>query len=265
MDDLVARVAQIESAWREAQGRLDRVIEAFDHLECGIVLYGPDDRMMFCNKRFREIYAEVAALMVPGTPYAEIARAYYRRGLEEKRGMDEEEYVRWRCDKHLDPDEGDYEYRQADTWLWVSDRKTADGGVIGFRVDITARKNAEQALARSEGRFRSLLEMSSDWYWEQDGGYRFSRMSRGPNAAQITNEDVIGRTRWEIPSAGVTPEQWQAHRAILEAHQPFRHFEFRRQVGDGNERWVSVSGEPVFDEAGAFAGYRGVGTDITER
>jgi len=257
---------RIESALDEAQGRLDRVIEAFDHLECGVVLYGPDDRLVFCNQRFREIYGEVAALMVPGVPYADIARAYYRRGFEAKRGMTEDEYVRWRCDKHLHPDEGDYEYQQGEhTWLWVSDRKTADGGVIGFRIDITARKNAEQALGKSEGRFRSLLEMSSDWYWEQDAQCRFTRMSRGHNAALITKDEVIGRTRWELPWVGVTEEQWAAHRAVLDAHEPFRHFEYRRLVDDGSERWVSVTGEPIFDEAGAFAGYRGVGTDVTER
>jgi len=90
-------------------------------------------------------------------------------------------------------------------------------------------------------------------------------MSRGPNAAVITNENVIGRTRWELPWVGVTEEQWAAHRAALDARQPFRHFEYRRTVADGSERWVSISGEPVFGESGAFAGYRGVGTDITER
>jgi diguanylate cyclase (GGDEF)-like protein/PAS domain S-box-containing protein len=266
MDELVATKARIETAWQEAQGRLDRVIESLDHLECGVVLYGPDDRIVFCNQRFRDIYTEVAALLRPGMPYADVARAYYRRGFEARRGMTEEEYVRWRCDKHLDPDEGDYEYQHGeDTWLWVSDRKTADGGVIGFRVDITARKNAEQALAASESRFRSLLEMSSDWYWEQDRQLRFTRMARGPHASQITDEEVVGKTRWELPWIGVTDEQWDAHRAVLAAHQPFRHFEYRRHVASGAERWVSVSGEPVFDTAGAFAGYRGVGADITER
>jgi hypothetical protein len=45
-----------------------------DTLESGVVLYGPDDRLVFCNRRFREIYAKVADLLVPGTPYSDIAR-----------------------------------------------------------------------------------------------------------------------------------------------------------------------------------------------
>ena len=88
---------------RRAQGRLDQVIAAIDHLEPGVVLYGPDDRVVFCNRRFREIYAEVADLLVPGTSYAEIARAYFRRGFEARTGLSEEEYVRARVDYHLQP------------------------------------------------------------------------------------------------------------------------------------------------------------------
>ncbi len=52
---------------------------------------------------------------------------------------------------------------------------------------------------------------------------------------------------------------------MLDAHVPFRNFELSRLGDDGSERFISISGDPVFDAAGAFKGYRGVGTDITER
>lgn len=156
----------IESLQRRlanAEGNHARMVEAFEHLESGVVLYGADDRIVFCNRRFREIYGEVADLLVPGTTYASIARTFYRRGFEDRTNLDEESYVKGRVEKHLDPDEGDYEYLLGDdVWLLVSDRKTADGGVIGFRLDITARKQAEEKLAESEQRLQSLLEMSSD-------------------------------------------------------------------------------------------------------
>ena len=54
-------------------------------------------------------------------------------------------------------------------------------------------------------------------------------------------------------------------RAKLEAHQSFRDLEFPRMSNDGKMRWVSVSGYPIFDDAGKFRGYRGVGHDITAR
>jgi diguanylate cyclase (GGDEF)-like protein len=57
---------------------------------------------------------------------------------------------------------------------------------------------------------------------------------------------------------------WQLHRGVLEAHLPFRGLEFAQRQADGEIRHYILSGEPVFDAAGAFRGYRGVGREITE-
>ncbi|APV50357.1 hypothetical protein BWI17_12035 [Betaproteobacteria bacterium GR16-43] len=266
MDNLQARIAEVEAQVEAARGQLDQIIAAMEHLEPGIVLYGPDDRVVFCNKRFREIYAEVADLLIPGTSYSEIARAYYRRGFESRTGLSEDEYVRARADYHQNPDERDYEFMHGDKyWLLISDRKTRDGGVIGFRVDITARKRAEQQREASEARFKSLLEMSSDWYWEQDDQYRFTMMSQGLAHLGEVPEKLLGRCRWDLGYGGLTPEQWEAHKHQLYAREPFRGLEFTFTRDTGEVRWVSVTGEPVFDVAGRFVGYRGVGTDVTER
>jgi diguanylate cyclase (GGDEF)-like protein/PAS domain S-box-containing protein len=260
-------VKALEQALQDREGKLSQVIEAFDSLESGVVLYGPDDRIVFCNRRFREIYSQVADLLVPGTPYADIARAFYRRGFESRTQLDEETYVRSRVEKHSYPDEGDYEFLLGDdTWLLVSDRKISGGGVIGFRLDITRRKKAEQALFESEQRFKSLLEMTSDWYWEQDKDFRFTHMSEGHLTRIGVQEDKrLGRTRWELDFLDITPEQWEAHKSDLEAHKPFRNFEYRWLDANGREFYISVSGDPVFDANGEFSGYRGVGTDITQR
>jgi diguanylate cyclase (GGDEF)-like protein/PAS domain S-box-containing protein len=260
-------VQTLEEALAQGEARLNQVIDAFDALESGVVLYGADDKLVFCNRRFREIYKEVADLLVPGVSYAEIARAYYQRGFEKRTKLDEDAYVRARVEKHLYPDEGDYEFLHGeDRWLLISDRKTASGGVIGFRLDITRRKDAERRLESSELRFRSLLEMSSDWYWEQDDQFRFTYISDGhQRQVGVSKEKRLGRRRWEIGLSGVTEEQWTQHRALLDAHQPFRDFEYRWQSPEGREFHISVSGEPVFDRGNRFVGYRGTGTDITQR
>ena len=266
VDNLQARIVEIEALLEAAKGQFGQVIAAMDHLEPGVVLYGPDDRVVFCNQRFREMYAEVADLLVPGTGYADIAREYFRRGFEARTGLSENEYVRARVDYHQNPDERDYEFLHGDKyWLLISDRKTRDGGVIGFRVDITARKRAEQQREASEARFKSLLEMSSDWYWEQDEQFRFTMMSQGLVDVGEAPENLLGRCRWDLGYGGLTEEQWEAHKRQLEAHDPFRGFEFTFTRPTGEERWVTVSGEPIFDPTGRFTGYRGVGTDVTER
>jgi len=257
----------IMAALADARSRLNQIIEAMDHLESGVVLYGPDDRLVFCNRRFRELYAEIADLLLPGALYEDILRGWYRRGFEQRLDMDEATYLRSRVAKHLDPDEGDYEFQMGnDVWLLVSDRKTADGGVIGFRLDITARKHAEEKLAQSEQRLTGLLEMSSDWYWEQDEQFRFSHISGGMvRSTGVDPDQRVGRPRWEIPYLGISSEQMDAHRRLVESHQPFRDFQYAFAQANGEIWWVSVSGDPVFDSRGVFRGYRGVGSNITEK
>ncbi|MBI2311398.1 MAG: EAL domain-containing protein [Betaproteobacteria bacterium] len=131
--------------------------------------------------------------------------------------------------------------------------------------DREARKRMEQALQESEARFRSLAELSSDWYWEQDENYRFTVMpGEILHKVRIPPAEYLGKTRWEIPSIALTQAEWAAHKATLEARQPFRDFVYRTRDMDGNVRYISVSGQPVFDAEGGFRGYRGTGKDVTE-
>ena len=145
-------------------------------------------------------------------------------------------------------------------------------GDISFAMDNfereARRRQAEHALRESEARFRSLTEMSSDFYWETDAEHRLTQRSSGSgrNALlALTHDDWSGRHRWEIPYLAPDESGWQAHRAVLDAHLPVRDFEFVRAGVDGGARHILIHGDPVFDASGAFRGYRGVGTDITER
>jgi diguanylate cyclase (GGDEF)-like protein/PAS domain S-box-containing protein len=132
--------------------------------------------------------------------------------------------------------------------------------------DVAARKRTEQALQESEHRFRRLLALSSDWYWEQDAEFRFTNISGAFfEKGHFDPLRFIGRTRWEVHPDMLDARWGRDHIAQLEAHLPFSNFEYALAGADGVTRWFSTSGEPVFDSQGGFRGYRGTGTEITER
>jgi diguanylate cyclase (GGDEF)-like protein/PAS domain S-box-containing protein len=136
--------------------------------------------------------------------------------------------------------------------------------LIGEQIaQLMKRAQAEEAMRASEDRFRSLTNLSSDWYWEQDAEYRFTRIEGRAVAGHdhLLRDRLIGARRWE---SGLQMEGgWEAHRALLDARKPFLDLLMWRTMSDGSTRYLSVSGEPVFARDGRFAGYRGVGRDIT--
>jgi diguanylate cyclase (GGDEF)-like protein/PAS domain S-box-containing protein len=159
------------------------------------------------------------------------------------------------------------------SWRWIRSRgrvveRDAHGRarrLAGINEDITSRKLAEERLGQSESRFRSLLALSTDWYWEQDASLRFTEVSGiDPNRDRLGVAQFLGRPGFDHGQLEVGEPDLARYKALTAARQPFRDLCHSVSDADGELRFISFSGEPVFDRDGRFTGYRGIARDVTQ-
>ena len=118
-------------------------------------------------------------------------------------------------------------------------------------------------LRESEARYRSLTELASDWYWEQDESGAFTRVS-GPVLEMLgLSVDTLTGTPAINPDDGWNEAERSWLRNTIAARQPFLDYVFSRTCSDGRVLQYRVSGEPMFNQACRFVGYRGVGIEVT--
>jgi diguanylate cyclase (GGDEF)-like protein/PAS domain S-box-containing protein len=140
-----------------------------------------------------------------------------------------------------------------------------DGGeFVGYRgisQNVTAEKHAERALRESEGHFRSLTALSSDWYWRSDANHRFTFMHGENRDSQFIDiENILGKTRFELPYVWESEKARADHKRVLAKRELFRNLLLHHPE---NDRYALTSGEPLFDRDGTFVGYQGVSRDVT--
>ena len=176
-------------------------------------------------------------------------------------------------------------------WIWVLSQtrvqRWASPGVAaeetGVHIDITERKQREAALAEakhaleealeaqraSEQRYSDIAAASTEWFWEIAPGHRITHITAGfERTTNMRTDKVIGRTLDEvglIPGSGIATSDWAAVDRFIQAREPFNDFVIRLAP---NRRkpplWLRLSGAPFYDAMGNYAGYRGVGSNVTD-
>ena len=120
-------------------------------------------------------------------------------------------------------------------------------------------------LRESEARYRSLTELASDWYWEQDESGNFTKVS-GPvlEMLGIRVDTLVGKTS-DDEMTGWNKAEREVLQAKIAARQPFLDFAFSRVNADGSHQEFRVSGEPMFNQSSSFIGYRGIGVELAAK
>ncbi|MGC1174146.1 PAS domain S-box protein [Polaromonas sp.] len=266
-EQLQRQAAQLEVYERAAADPASgqQVTSAFENAAIGMVVLGTDFRRLRVNRAFCELlgYSQ-EELLAPGATDSTHPDDMAEDLLQRKRALAGEIDTYQREKRYL---------HKSGRIVWAtltcSLVRDAQGQPLHFisqLQDITERKHAEQLSRENEERFRAMVELSTDWFWEQDEQFRFVQISGTQTSAgsPARNSSSFGKRGRELPYVNMDDSVWAAHEAQLERHEPFRDFEITRLDAKGQIRHLSISGIPIFDGSGRFTGYRGTGRDTTE-
>ncbi|OYW10689.1 MAG: hypothetical protein B7Z53_00375, partial [Rhodospirillales bacterium 12-71-4] len=181
---------------------------ALESMSDGFVMFGPDDRLIACNQRYKEFYAISAPFIKAGAAFRDIMREGAKRGQYPQAVGDLEAFVdemdSWRHANNppierLLPD---------GRWVLITERSTPDGGTVGIRTDITPLKRAMDDLAQARDSARAAGEAKSQF---------LARMS---HELRTPLNGVLGFAQVLLRDPALTEEQRDQ---VMTLHEAGRH------------------------------------------
>ncbi|MGH1446964.1 MAG: ATP-binding protein [Cognatishimia sp.] len=157
-------LAVIWTALRLVQLRIRAIAQltnAINSIDDGFALYDPDDRMIICNDKYKELYAVSADLFVPGAKFEDIIRIGIERGQYSEAEGREKEFLAERLQDHKAANRVVEQKLDNGRWLKIAESRTPDGSTVGFRVDITELKTAKETAERANQAKSEFLDVMS--------------------------------------------------------------------------------------------------------
>ncbi len=224
-----------------AERRLRAAIEA---LPDAFALFDAEDRLVVCNQRYRDVYPLVGDAVTPGARFEDILREGLARGQFPNAVGREEAWLAKRLAAHQSGVEAVGQKLADGRWLRIVEGRTDNGDHVGFRVDITELKAAQQRAETAEARLTAALEAMPFGFVIYDPDGRLAMCNAqyralSPEAAETMVEGVeyaeilrVGIARGEYPELDCAPEDWIAEK-LRRLRESGDHVE--RRSGD---RWV---------------------------
>ncbi len=154
----------------------------------------------------------------------------------------------------------------ADAAVLLSTRLTAVGAGLlgGLAIALVARRQAGAEASNRELRYRGLLALAADAYWELDAAYRIvAAVYHADRSRTLGSAGGLGSVPWELDRFACDADTLDQLQADLDARQPFRDLPVSWRDGDGRLLRFLISGAPRFRGDGVFIGYWGVARDVT--
>jgi PAS domain S-box-containing protein len=255
-----------DQALRDREKTDSRVIAALDQASDMVVLFDPEDRIVFSNSAWREFNSDVAWATKPGATYEQFIHALTNHGLVPDAIGREEEWIAWRLERHRNP-RGPFETpTRKDKWISINEQVLEDGSTILVIRDVTERIRAEQLIRTQNERFNVALENIPGGICVYDKHHRL--VVSNSNFAEMygvaPNQLKPGMTMKEVMEqritlgiyAGETPEQYIHDRLkwVTRRKPGFK----TETLNDG--RTVQITQQPLED-----GGWLSIHEDVSER
>lgn len=151
---ILRREERLETERQAAQSNLSDAIEAMSD---GFVMWDPEDRLVTCNARYREMYAQSAEAMHEGARFEDIIRFGFRNGQYPGQGDDLEAFVERASAIHRTAAGSAERLLPDGRWVMITDRRTSNGGIVGIRTDVTEMKWTLNELSLANARIQEAL------------------------------------------------------------------------------------------------------------
>ena len=267
--DHLAQV-ELERSGALLRGAIEAINEAF-------VLYDPQDRLVFCNDKYKAIYGRTADLMEPGVSFEALLRAGAERGQYAEAIENVEAWVAQRMAAHRQGNVTMEQRLEDGRWLKILERRMPDGHMVGFRVDITELKQATAAAesisaqrGEEQRRLQSILEGThvGTWEWNvQTGKSYYNDQYVGMLGYTLQELEPLDYETWKRL---VHPDDLKAASRHMERHlrgdSDAYAVEIRMQHKLGHWMWVLAKGKlAVRTQDGQPLWVYGTHMDVTER
>jgi len=150
---------QVTTASSLARDSHARLMEAIESVPQWFALFDVDDRLVICNRKYREVVSGAGAQVQPGDSFESIIRRIAERGDIPAAIGNVDSWVKNRLDMHDNPQGPYIQYRSNGEWIQINEKRTHDGGIVAIATDITALKNAEQAAEDATRRLADSLAL----------------------------------------------------------------------------------------------------------
>jgi len=231
-------------------------------LDDGFILFDADDRMVMCNQRYRDIYADVKDKFVPGTSFREIAEAYAETHTTFADIKEKMAWIEARIEQHQNPSTFFEQQLKNGDWIRIIEQKLPDGGTVGLRIDITDSKRIEEELENAQ-----RIAHVGSWRRDTLNNLLISCSREYAHIHDVSMDEIHHYMERQMELVIHAEDRERVKRSFdeFDREKAIYEIEYRIVRPGGAIRYILERGEPTRIENDIILEQQGTIQDVTER